>query len=96
VALNAEGKIYLQDTEMQLSDLAAKLSSIAGGKMDRRIFVRADNALNYGKVVDVMTTITQAGFTKVALLTSAPSGAGVRTPGAPSGQSTAPRPRSRG
>ncbi|MBV8915939.1 MAG: protein TolR [Acetobacteraceae bacterium] len=83
VSVNAEGKIYLQDTELQLPELAGKLAAIADGKMDRRIFVRGDKGLTYGRIMEVMATITQGGFTKVALLaeqTAAPSGVGVRTP----------------
>ncbi len=98
VSVNAEGKIYLQETELPLTDLAGKLTSIADGKMDRRIFVRGDKALSYGKIMDVMATITQGGFTKVALLaeqSGPPSGAGVRLP-APSRSPSAAPPRPRG
>ena len=103
VAINAEGKIYLQDAEIPIGDLASKLGASADGKMDRRIFVRGDKALSYGRIMEVMATITQGGFTKVALLAeqaAAPSGAGVRTPApAPAGAAPpppAPRPRPRG
>ena len=68
VSVNAEGKIYLQETELPLTDLATKLTAIADNKMDRRIFVRGDKALSYGRIMEVMATITQGGFTKVALL----------------------------
>ena len=68
VAMNAEGKIYLQDTELQLPDLVTKLEAISDGKTDRRIYVRGDKGLAYGKVMEVMAIITQGGFTKVALL----------------------------
>ncbi len=36
--------------------------------MTRRIFVRGDKSIPYGQVVQVMSTISQGGFTKVALL----------------------------
>ena len=107
VSVNAEGKIYLQDTELQLPDLSTKLTAIADGKMDRRIFVRGDKALTYGRIMEVMATITQGGFTKVALLaeqTDTPAATGVRRPAAsaapaPAAQvpaSPAARPRGRG
>ncbi len=83
VTVNAEGKIYLQDTALELPDLAGKLAAIADGKMDRRIFVRGDKALSYGRIMEVMATITQGGFTKVALLaeqTAAAPATGVRMP----------------
>ncbi len=111
ISVNAEGKLYLQETELPLPELAGKLAAIADGKMDRRIFVRGDKALSYGRIMEVMATITQGGFTKVALLaeqSAAPSGAGVRTPAAsapgastpgasaPAAQAPAGRPRGRG
>lgn len=106
VTVNAEGKIYLQEAELPLPDLAGKLSAISEGKLDRRIFVRGDKALSYGRIMEVMATITQGGFTKVALLaegTAAPSGTGVRRPPgtgpSPAAQAPAPvtaRPRGRG
>jgi biopolymer transport protein TolR len=44
--------------------------------MTRRIFVRGDKGIAYGEVMQVMSTISQGGFTKVALLAEqAPSGA---------------------
>ena len=85
ITLNAEGKIYLQDTELSLSDLAPKLAAISDNKMDRRIFVRGDKGLAYGRIMEVMATITQGGFTKVALLaeqTSSPAPANAPKPAA--------------
>jgi biopolymer transport protein TolR len=59
------------------------LQAIAQNNADRRIFVRGDKDLAYGRIMEVMGTITQGGFTKVALLAEAPSDApSVPTPGA--------------
>ncbi len=74
VSVNAEGKIYLQDTEVALSDLVTKLQAIAQNNPDRRIFVRGDKAVPYGQIMAVMGDITQGGFTKVALLAQQPTG----------------------
>lgn len=52
---------------MPLEDLAGKLPAIVDGKLDRRIFVRGDKGLAYGRITEVMANITQGGFTKVAL-----------------------------
>ena len=75
VSINAEGKIYLQDAEMQLADLVPKLQAIAQNNAERRIFVRGDRTITYGRIMEVMGTIAQGGFTKVALLAEQPSGA---------------------
>jgi len=68
VSVNAEGNIYLQDTQATLPELVSKLQAISDNKPDRRIFVRGDKGIAYGRVLEVMATITQGGFTKVALL----------------------------
>ena len=87
IAVNAQGTIYLQDTEVQLGDLVGKLQAIAQNKTDKKIFVRGDKSNSYGRMLEVMGTIYQGGFTKVALLTDPSGGAsqgqGSVTTGAP-------------
>ena len=73
VTINAGGDIFLQDQQVELPDLVAKLQAIAENNQERRIFVRGDKDLAYGRIMQVMGTITQGGFTKVALLAEQPS-----------------------
>jgi biopolymer transport protein TolR len=76
VTIKADGSIFLQDQGVDLADLVTKLQAIAQNNPDRRIFVRGDKDLAYGRIMEVMGTITQGGFTKVALLaeqTAAPA-----------------------
>lgn len=68
VSVNAEGKVYLGEAEAALPDLVARLQAASAGKNDRRIYVRGDKGISYGRIMEVMATITQGGFTKVALL----------------------------
>lgn len=94
VTIDAEGRIYLQDSEVALPDLVAKLRAISQNNPDRRIFVRGDKAVSYGLVMQVMGTITQGGFNKVALLAEQPPpGAATATP-APAPAPGGPAPRS--
>ena len=69
VTINKEEKIFVQDTEISLEKLIPKLISISKNRNDRKIFIRADKVLSYGKVVEVMAIITSAGFNKIALVT---------------------------
>jgi biopolymer transport protein TolR len=86
VTIKADGSIFLQDQGVDIGDLVAKLQAIAQNNPDRRIFVRGDKDLAYGRIMEVMGTITQGGFTKVALLAEQPAG---QTPSAPT-TATAP------
>jgi biopolymer transport protein TolR len=69
VTVDAGGRIYLQESEIGLDQLAPRLQAITGRKPDARVFVRGDKGLDYGTVMGVVSAINQAGFTKVALLT---------------------------
>ena len=69
VTVNAQGKIFLQETEISLADLVPKLVAISDNAKDTRIYVRGDEKINYGLVMQVMGTINAAGFSKVALIT---------------------------
>jgi len=88
VTIKADGTIFLQDQGVDIADLVAKLQAISKNNPERRIFVRGDRELPYGRIMELMGIITQGGFTHVALLAEQP---GPGNPPAP-----APRaPRSR-
>ena len=72
ITVDAEGKVYLQETEVDLESLVPRLSAITSNNPDVRIFVRGDAAINYGRVMEVMGTINAAGYRKVALVTKEP------------------------
>jgi len=69
VSIDKQGRIFLQDTEVQLDDLAPRLKAITAAKPDTRIFVKGDSGINYGRIMEVMGQLGAAGFPHVALLT---------------------------
>ena len=69
ITVDAEGKVYLQETEVDLESLVPRLAAITSNNPDVRIFLRGDAAINYGRVMVVMGTINAAGYRKVALVT---------------------------
>jgi biopolymer transport protein TolR len=74
ITVNAQDQIYLQNSQVELTNLVATLQQISQNNQDRRIFVRGDKTVSYGDMLQVMATITQGGFTKVALLAQQPTG----------------------
>jgi biopolymer transport protein TolR len=79
ITVNPEGRIFLQETEVALDTLVPQLQAIAReqqqpGQPERRIFVRGDKAISYGRVMEVMGTISAGGFSRVALLAEQPPG----------------------
>ena len=69
ISVNENGQIYLQETEIPLDEVVAKLSAIATTGYEERIYVRGDKTTNYGTVMQVMARIQAAGYTKIGLVT---------------------------
>src|SRR5688500_2447599 len=69
ISVNENGQIYLQETEIPLDEVVAKLSAIATTGYEERIYVRGDKTTNYGIVMQVMARIQAAGYTKIGLVT---------------------------
>ncbi|HEV8679203.1 MAG TPA: protein TolR [Stellaceae bacterium] len=79
ITLNREGAVFIQETSVPVESLTAKLQAITGGNPDSIIYVRGDKEINYGRVLEVMSLVSAAGFRKVSLVAEAPKiGAVVR------------------
>jgi biopolymer transport protein TolR len=76
VSVNTKGEIYLQNSEIKLEELVAKLQAVTQtrGGSDERIYVRGDKKVDYGTVMRVMGRLSAAGFRRVALVTEVEQG----------------------
>jgi biopolymer transport protein TolR len=90
ISVDAQGQVYLQDQKVELPELVGKLQAIVQDNKDRRIFVRGDKANSYGRIIEVMGTIVQGGFTKAALMSETPLGAAVPEATAPASAPATP------
>ena len=69
ISLNKKGKIYINKKVFTRKKLITKLKDLEKVNKNLKIYVKADKSINYGKVMDLMTVINNAGFKKVALVT---------------------------
>lgn len=69
VSVTADGSVFIQDTLIDREELTAKLYAITGEGYESKIYVRADTAVDYGQVMDVLTRMQTAGFVNVSLVT---------------------------
>ena len=76
ISVNTKGEIYLQNSEIKIEELVAKLQAVtqARGGSDERIYVRGDKKVDYGTVMRVMGRLSSAGFRRVALVTEVEQG----------------------
>ncbi len=72
VTVDSKGNVFLNNTQIPLSNLVSTLQEAAKNNADQRIFIRGDKQVDYGTMLQVMADIVQGGFTKVSLLAQQP------------------------
>jgi biopolymer transport protein TolR len=72
ITLDAEGRVYLQESEVEQDVLIPRLVAVSNANPDLRVFVRGDRTINYGRVMEIMGMVSEAGFSKVALIAEIP------------------------
>ena len=73
ISIEADGTLFLDDQAVPPAELGQRLAGIAAASREPggpRIFLRADRALDYGRVMAVMGEINAAGLRRVALVST--------------------------
>lgn len=83
VSITSDGKIHVNESEVDFEILGVRLSSIQHACQEKRgVILRADRKVEYGLVAQVMGTIREAGFDQIGMVTESPAGrAGHPLPG---------------
>jgi len=70
VSIAEDGKIYMNDSAVELDRLGPHLSTIYESCRDKRgVILRADKKIEYGFVVQVMSAIREAGIDQIGMVT---------------------------
>ncbi len=69
VTITAQGVVMIQKTEVPRAELVNRLRAIAAERQGDRVFLRADGAVPYEQVVQVMGALNRAGFGNIGLVT---------------------------
>jgi biopolymer transport protein TolR len=76
VTVAKNGRVYLNDNAMSLPELGEKLRAIRKIQADKQVYLRADQDVRYGVVMQTIAEIKQAGIEKLGMVTRPPSGEG--------------------
>ncbi|MEM6578701.1 MAG: protein TolR [Pseudomonadota bacterium] len=69
VTLTAEGDVTIQTTEVARDELVVRLRAIAAERDSTQVFLRADGAVAYAQVMEVMGALNRGGFSNIGLVT---------------------------
>ena len=68
ITIKSDLAVAIGESPVKRVDLVRSLDSVADEGKDRRIFLRADRAVPYGELMDVLERLRVGGYVKVALV----------------------------
>ena len=79
ISIDQAGYVYIDDAAVELGGLPQALESIPRSGEGPDITLRADRALDYGRVMAVMGELNRAGLNRISLITNSAAPASVNT-----------------
>ena len=69
LSVTEDGQFYINKEPLSSTEMQTKLSALAQVSADRDVLINADGRVPYQKVAELMSIATQAGFTKIGMIT---------------------------
>ncbi len=73
VSVDRDGRLFLRADEIAPADMPARLAALAKEDPETVVYVRGDQSLSYGRVMELMGQVSRAGFTRVSLMAEGPA-----------------------
>ncbi len=69
VTITADGGVQIQTTDIARDELIARLRAVSAERVSDRVYLRADGAVSYAQVMEVMGALNAGGFANIGLVT---------------------------
>jgi biopolymer transport protein TolR len=69
ITMTSDGRLMIQNEEITEDQLIPKLRAIADQRVSDKVFLRADGAITYARVAQVMGALNAGGFRNIGLVT---------------------------
>jgi biopolymer transport protein TolR len=76
--VNRDGLVYIEDTPVHPSQLAERLLPMIAARGDDTVFLKGDRDVAYGRVIEVLDLLHEAGVTRIGMVTERPGARGER------------------
>lgn len=76
LSLDKQGRVYLgEGNSIELAALPAKARAIFENRaeQDRKIYIKGDTTIAYGRLMEVMARLHEAGITQIGLISAPPA-----------------------
>jgi biopolymer transport protein ExbD len=71
LSLNHSGEVFIGDDRVGPGDLEGRLMALAAEDPGRIVYVRGDKTITYAQLMDMLSQVNRARFTKVSLVAEA-------------------------
>ena len=71
VTLAADARLYIRDEQVDAAALIPRLSALRAGEGDAVVYLRADKAIPYGEVMELLGRLSSSGYQRISLLSQA-------------------------
>lgn len=68
LTIESGGEVTLNDRPTTMAELGEAIGTATGGDREQRVFLRADKAVPYERIMDAMNALRSAGYLHVALM----------------------------
>ncbi len=68
VSLDKDGHLFVGQEETQLDQLSGKLSALVKGDSELVVYVRADQSIDYGRIMDLLGKVGAGGVARLSLV----------------------------
>jgi len=69
ITMTSDGRLLIQNADVADADLIPRLRAIAAERTSNKVFLRADGAIPYQRVAQLMGALNAGGFTNIGLVT---------------------------
>lgn len=76
LSVNRDGLVYVEDTPIHPSQVAERLLPMIEARGDDTVFLKGDEGVAYGRVIEVLDILHQAGITRIGMITERPGESG--------------------
>jgi biopolymer transport protein TolR len=69
IVVAKDGRVWFKEQILSVDELGQKLSTMVQERPQQAVYLRADKSVSYGKVIEVMAAVRNAGVRKLGMVT---------------------------
>ena len=73
ITIKLDGSVYIGESQVKVENIIPRLEAITEQNVETRIYLRGDRVVAYGRIMEIMSIINSAGYSRVALVAQNPT-----------------------